>query len=301
MAAKHAALVPLWCQALYCRRFVAALVRRGRRALRQTGRPDGRRKSCVRARRQCLAADVQVPRFRDTPSIAHCMGRCTRARMRHAALWTGGGGGSTGCGRLDGRPYCIQTRQSGRFARPTHTSRGTTGHAESLIEATLSRRSRRSRRREASWHWLSGSQTTTAAATPSAPNKRPPATVERHARGRRKRRQRQLHLWGYTQQCGSGSSSSRDGGSPSKTNRLTPARPADAAPGAAACFRNPLEKTAGAQPASLRRTSFHAVSHLANCYKRGRGRRAAAAIRAVPLPHRQHLALAVRCRYGLCA
>ena len=28
---------------------------------------------------------------------------------------------------------------------------------------------------------------------------------------------RQLHLWGYTQQCGFASSSSKDGGSPSKT------------------------------------------------------------------------------------
>ena len=37
---------------------------------------------------------------------------------------------------------------------------------------------------------------------------------------------------GFTQQCGSVSSSSKDGGSPSKTNRLTPARAADAAPGA---------------------------------------------------------------------
>ena len=29
---------------------------------------------------------------------------------------------------------------------------------------------------------------------------------------------RQLHLWGYTQQCGFASSSSKDGGSPSKTD-----------------------------------------------------------------------------------
>ena len=32
---------------------------------------------------------------------------------------------------------------------------------------------------------------------------------------------RQLHLRGYTQQCGFASSSSKDGGSPSKTNRMT--------------------------------------------------------------------------------
>ena len=54
--------------------------------------------------------------------------------------------------------------------------------------------------------------------------------------------------WGFTQQCGSESSSSKDGGSPSKTNRLTPARAADAAPGAV----DPSRSTSATDaPASL--------------------------------------------------
>ena len=51
---------------------------------------------------------------------------------------------------------------------------------------------------------------------------------------------RQLHLWGSTQQCGFASSSSKDGGSPSKTNQRTPARAADAAPGAVDFFPFPI-------------------------------------------------------------
>ena len=75
---------------------------------------------------------------------------------------------------------------------------------------------------------------------------------------------------GFTQQCGSEPSSSRDGGSPSNTNRLTPARPADAAPGAAASFQFPPKKMPQAQTAPLRRTAFRAVSRLPNCSTRGR-------------------------------
>ena len=44
---------------------------------------------------------------------------------------------------------------------------------------------------------------------------------------------------GFTQQCGSESSSSKDGGSPSNTKQPTPARAADAAPGAVDPSRSP--------------------------------------------------------------
>ena len=74
---------------------------------------------------------------------------------------------------------------------------------------------------------------------------------------------------GLVQQCGFASSSSKDGGSPSKTNRLTPARLADAVPGAAASLVSP-PKNPEAQWASVRRAALRTVSRLADWYTRDR-------------------------------
>ena len=69
------------------------------------------------------------------------------------------------------------------------------------------------------------------AATPSSPDKRPPA-----------------HVWGYTRQCGFASSSSKDGGSPSKTARRPGPLELDATPGAADSLAFPPKKLPEAHP-----------------------------------------------------
>ena len=79
----------------------------------------------------------------------------------------------------------------------------------------------------------------TVTAAPSAPNKRPSAPGRLRHAAVAARDGRATASRGFTQQCGSVSSSSKDGGSPSNTNRLTPARAADAAPGAADLSRFP--------------------------------------------------------------
>ena len=79
-------MVPPWCRCYSGAIFGAALWRHGRRPLRQTGRPDGRRKSCVGgAAIACGCRRRGATQFR-CGSIADRMGRCTpSARMRHAA------------------------------------------------------------------------------------------------------------------------------------------------------------------------------------------------------------------------
>ena len=105
--------------------------------------------------------------------------------------------------------------------------------------------------------------------TPSTPNKRLAATVERDTPQVAASDGTATASQGITQRCGSESSWSKDGGSPSKTNRLTPARAADAAPGAVEFPSVPTEKISEAHLASLRRTAFHAVAGLPNCSTRG--------------------------------
>ena len=120
------------------------------------------------------------------------------------------------------RRHGHQTRQGGSLVKPSERSRGTTGQQESLIEA----------------------ETVVATEVLAGPGEAFPGTPETETRdaivaeqeaagpcrktrcGRRKRRHGNCIFWGYTQQCGFASSSSKDGGSPSKTNQRTPARAA---------------------------------------------------------------------------
>ena len=190
----------------------------------------------VRARRhsswmptpRCQCAVTRYASMADLRREMHPRGHgCATPLDRRAA-----GADRTGCAR---RPIAggvdIQTRADGGLARRSEGSRGTTGQRRRpASKPRLSWRLRQSR-------W---------------PGRHPgPYTVTRHrsrdaigaeqeAVGPCRVRHATVAASdgkatasrGFTQQCGSESSSSKDGGSPSKTNRPTPARAADAAPGA---------------------------------------------------------------------
>ena len=127
-------------------------------------------------------------------------------------------------GRIDGcarRPQSrfagtSSTRQGGGFARPSEKSRSTTGQEKSLIEAGTVVAS----------EVVAGTWEASPAMRYEKGRSRDAIAAEQEAagpcrktrRGRRKRRHGNCIFWGFAQQCGSGSSSSKDGGSPCKTN-----------------------------------------------------------------------------------
>ena len=87
-------------------------------------------------------------------------------------------------------------------------------------------------------------------------------------RGRRKRRHGNCIFGASRSNAGSHRPRRRTADRPAKLNR-TPARAADAAPGAADSLPFPLKKLPEAHPASLRRTAHLAVFRLPNCSTRG--------------------------------
>ena len=83
-------------------------------------------------------------------------------------------------------------------------------------------------------------------------------------RGRRKRRHGNCIFGAIRSNAGPDRPRRGTADRPAKLNQ-TPARAADATPGAVDSLQVPTEKTQQAQQASLRRTAFHAVSGLPNC------------------------------------
>ena len=155
----------------------------------------------------------------------------------------GGRGRSTDapCAGLDQAPAAgTSSTAVRRLARPSDGSRGTTGRfPRPRSRPMLSWRARQWRRPGRHSRTCGVSAAT---ATPSSPNKRPAATVGNDAPRVAASDGKGNCILGPAQRCGSGSSPSRDGGSPRKTNRLTPARAADAASGAAGSRRAPPKK-----------------------------------------------------------
>ena len=201
-------------------------------------------------------------------SIADRMGRCTpSARIRHAA--------ERRRGRIERMRQAatkpvrrdIQHTAGGGLARPSESSRGTTGQNRVLDRSRACRGERGGRGSRGGIPCYCGLRPRSRDAIGAEQEAAGPCRKTR--RGRRKRRHGNCIFWGFTQTCGSESSSSKDGGSPSKTKRLTPARPADAAPGAVDSFRFPPKKTqrrtwrrAGAwrfAPSRTYRIATHAV------------------------------------------
>ena len=194
-------------------------MRHGRRGLRQTGRPDGRRKSCVgpgilcgMPRSGCRFRDASA--FRSGRGDAPAFGTDAPCRPMGADR-----GGSTGCVLSLTDSVEASGHGSAAASRDHLTARGARrDEAESLIEADaveateavaarggilalgcrVDRRPHQPRRQ-------------------SAPDKRPPATVARQA-GAAAGDGTATASKGLAQQCGSASSPSRDGGSPSKTD-----------------------------------------------------------------------------------
>ena len=187
------------------------------------------------------------------------------ARMRHAAE------------RRRGRIYRMRhgpaskhrrhghrTRQGGGLARPSESLRDTTGQEKSLIEAG----------------------TVVASEAVAGPGRHPRRAVGNRDPGRHRRRTRgrrpmskdtprspqatarQLHRRASRSNAGPDRPRRRTADRPAKLTR-TPARAADAAPGAVDSLPFPPKKLPEAQPASLRRTAFRAVSDLPDCSTRG--------------------------------
>ena len=151
-----------------------------------------------------------------------------RHGLRHAHYGRAEGAESTGCVRyFDGRTD-IQTRQAAA-SRDLRKARGARRDKAGVLDRSRDCRGDRGGR---------GGE----GGIPSRAGDGDPRHHRRRTRGRGlmskdtpqspQETARQLHLWGFTQQCGSESSSSRDGGSSRKTNQLTSARAADAVPGA---------------------------------------------------------------------
>ena len=226
--------MPPWCRR-YCSDHVgAALWRRCREPSRQTGRPAGRWKSGAGA--AAIARGWRRPgaesQWRDTRVWRNCGGRCTRVGTDAPCRSTDGRRG-----RIESDAPCVRSRATwtsdtagGGLARLLERSRDATGHGRCpASKPRLSWRSRQSR-----WPGRHPGRTV------KRHRNRDPIGAEQEAGGPCRLRHaavaasdgRATASRGFTQQCGSESSSSKDGGSPSKTNRLTPARAADAAPGA---------------------------------------------------------------------
>ena len=136
------------------------------------------------------------------------------ARMRHEARW--GGQGRIGMRRvLTGRHRAIRKRQRGSFARPSDDSRGTTGQSRVLDRSRRCRGDRGGRGGQGGILGVGGRK------TPQPRRHRRRTRGRRPCRKTRRGRRRRRHgncIEGPWQQCGFASSSSRDGGSPSKTD-----------------------------------------------------------------------------------
>ena len=138
-----------------------------------------------------------------------------RARIRHVALRSGGGG--SGCaaaltGGMDQHPE----RGSAAASRDLPGTRGARRDRHVLDRGRRCRGDRGGRGGRGGIPGVGGRETPQAA-KPSSPNKRPPTTVARHATAAACDGTATASK-GPAQQCGSASSSSRDGGSPSKTD-----------------------------------------------------------------------------------
>ena len=149
----------------------------------RSGRPDGRWESGaggapIAGGRRRQVPMRRVPKRRGIGREMHPEGTDASRRLRRAA-----GADRTGWAAASAAASNIRTRHEAASRDPGKGSRGSTGHRRCpRSKPTLSRRPRR----------LGGIPAIVgdaAAATPSAPNKRPPATGKRHAPGRRKRRQ----------------------------------------------------------------------------------------------------------------
>ena len=207
--------MPPWCQPLYCSRFGppwgggsgAIPIRPGDRTAGWSP-AQARHVTACGCRRRGAASGMLAH-----SGVAGEMRR-HQARMRHALEPT-----SAGADRMRRGParkhrrHGHRTRQRGSLARPSDDSRGATGQSRVLDRGRDCRGDRGGR----------GAGEAFPAFPEGDPRRR-----RRRTRGRRPMSRdtpgspqataRQLHPWGLAQQCGSASSSSRDGGSPSKTN-----------------------------------------------------------------------------------
>ena len=212
--------MPPWCRR-YCSGHVGAtLWWHGREPSRQTGRPAGRWKSGAGA--AAIARGWRRPgaeaQLRDTRVWRTCGGRCTRV------------GTDAPCRSIDGRRGRIdRMRQAPDRGRHGHQTRQAAASRDfwnvrgaRRDTADVLHRSRDCRGDRGSRGGQGGIPavrlTDTVTATPSAPNKRPAAHVDSDTPRSPQATARATASRGFTRQRGSESSSSKDGGSPSKTN-----------------------------------------------------------------------------------
>ena len=213
--------MPLWCWR-YCSGHVgAALRQRGREPSRQTG--ETRQPVEIRCGRGIHSSWMATPRCRTAVARYASMVDLRAgdapawARMRHGARSTGGGGESTGCAK---RPIAGVVDIAYGRRRPRETSGTFAGHEgtekASCIEAET----------VVAFEVVAVAREAIPCRTVIRHRNRDTIGAEQEAGGPCRFRHaavaasdgRATASRGFTQQCGSESSSSKDGGSPSNTN-----------------------------------------------------------------------------------